>query len=240
MTNRTTITYGTGRGGYEMRFRDVIEPNGVEYSVDNYRLIDRTDDNRDVSGEFEITWDKASNTVSAARSADKGEMPMDHVYEFSFDVTVSKPSDFQQVKDHAWGQWNHEPEADAGKKQFDTWRPNPDKSWIRLNAKGQWEAVIDPKETNRTGADDMTLLDGDRVASVVNGTIAKNLIQAPETLTLTDDWSAADYLFDADDKSKIRVYEPTPAPIASPASPTSPTTAGTSPTSGRSRWKAPR
>lgn len=207
MTNRTTITYGTGRGGYEMRFRDVIEPNGVEYSVDNYRLIDRTDDNRDVSGEFEITWDKASNTVSAARSADKGEMPMDHVYEFSFDVTVSKPSDFQQVKDHAWGQWNHEPEADAGKKQFDTWRPNPDKSWIRLNAKGQWEAVIDPKETNRTGADDMTLLDGDRVASVVNGTIAKNLIQAPETLTLTDDWSAADYLFDADDKSKIRVYE---------------------------------
>lgn len=32
MTNRTTITYGTGRGGYEMRFRDVIEPNGVEYS----------------------------------------------------------------------------------------------------------------------------------------------------------------------------------------------------------------
>ncbi len=126
MTNRTTITYGTGRGGYEMRFRDVIEPNGVEYSVDNYRLIDRTDDNRDVSGEFEITWDKASNTVSAARSADKGEMPMDHVYEFSFDVTVSKPSDFQQVKDHAWGQWNHEPEADAGKKQFDTWRPNPD------------------------------------------------------------------------------------------------------------------
>ena len=59
MTNRTTITYGTGRGGYEMRFRDVIEPNGVEYSVDNYRLIDRSDDNRDVSGEFEITWDKA-------------------------------------------------------------------------------------------------------------------------------------------------------------------------------------
>jgi len=53
---------------------------------------------------------------------------MDHVYEFSFDVTVSKPSDFQQVKDHAWGKWNHEPEADAGKKQFDTWRPNPDKS----------------------------------------------------------------------------------------------------------------
>lgn len=207
MTNRTTITYGTGRGGYEMRFRDVIEPNGVEYSVDNYRLIDRIDGNRDVSGEFEINWDKASNTVSAARSADKGEMPMDHVYEFSFDVTVSKPSDFQQVKDHAWGKWNHEPEADAGKKQFDTWRPNPDKSWIRLNAKGQWEAVIDPKETNRTGADDMTLLDGDRVASVVNGTIAKNLIQAPETLTLTDDWSAADYLFDADDKSKIKVYE---------------------------------
>lgn len=207
MTNRTTITYGTGRGGYEMRFRDVIEPNGVEYSVDNYRLIDRIDGNRDVSGEFEINWDKASNTVSAARSADKGEMPMDHVYEFSFDVTVSKPSDFQQVKDHAWGKWNHEPEADAGKKQFDTWRPDPDKSWIRLNAKGQWEAVIDPKETNRTGADDMTLLDGDRVASVVNGTIAKNLIQAPETLTLTDDWSAADYLFDADDKSKIKVYE---------------------------------
>lgn len=59
MTNRTTITYGTGRGGYELSFRDVIEPNGVDYTVDGFTLVDATDNNRDVSNEFEIGWDRA-------------------------------------------------------------------------------------------------------------------------------------------------------------------------------------
>lgn len=134
-------------------------------------------------------------------------MPLDHEIEFSFDVTVSKPKDFRKVKDHATGKWNQEAETDAGSKEFDTWQPNPDKSWI-LEQDGKWQAVIDPQETNKTGGDSHTYLDGDKVGSVVNGTIGRNLIQAPNKLVLTDDWTAADYLFDPDTKS-IRVYEAT-------------------------------
>ena len=205
MTNRTVITYGTGKGGYEMAFKDEITADGVDCTVDNYRLVDKSDNDRDVSGEFQIGWDKAANTVTAVRTADKGEMPLDHEIEFSFDVTVSKPKDFRKVKDHATGKWNQEPEADAGSKEFDTWQPNPDKSWI-FEQNGRWQAVIDPQETNKTGGDSHTYLDGSRLGSVVNGTIGKNLIQAPKKLVLTDDWTAADYIFDADTKN-IRVYE---------------------------------
>ena len=207
MTNRTVITYGTGKGGYEMAFKDEITADGVDYTVDNYRLVDKSDNDRDVSGEFQIGWDKAANTVTAVRTADKGEMPLDHKYEFSFDVTVSKPKDFKKVKDHATGKWNQEPEADAGSKEFDTWQPNPDKSWI-FEQNGRWQAVIDPQETNKTGGDSHTYLDGSRLGSVVNGTVGRNLIQAPKQFTLTDDWTAADYIFDADTKN-IRVYEAT-------------------------------
>lgn len=207
MTNRTVIRYGTGKGGYEMAFRDRITADGVDYSVDDYRLVDKSDNDRDVSGEFTITWDKASDTVTAVRSADKGEMPLDHEIEFSFDVTVSRPKDFRKVKDHATGRWNQEAEADAGSKESDTWQPNPDKSWI-FERDGKWQAVIDPQETNKTGGDSHTYLDGDKVGSVVNGTIGRNLIQAPKQFTLTDDWTAADYLFDPDTKD-IRVYEST-------------------------------
>ena len=207
MTNRTVISYGTGKGGYEMTFKDQITADGVDYGVDGYRLVDTSDNDRDVSGEFTITWDKASDTVTAVRSSDKGEMPLDHEIEFSFDVTVSKPKDFRKVKDHATGKWNQEAETDAGSKEFDTWQPNPDKSWI-LERDGKWQAVIDPQETNKTGGDAHTYLDGDRVGSVVNGTVGRNLIQAPNKLTLTDDWTAADYLFDPDTKD-IRVYEST-------------------------------
>ena len=205
MTNRTVITYGTGKGGYEMAFKDKITPNGVDYSVDNYKLVDKSDNDRDVSGEFTIDWDRKTDTVSAVRTADKGEMPLDHQYEFSFDITVSKPKDFRKVKDHATGRWNQEPEADAGSKEFDTWQPNPDKSWI-VKRDGKWQAVIDPQETNKTGGDSHTYLAGGEVGSVVNGTVGRNLIQAPKQFTLTDDWTAADYIFDADTKN-IRVYE---------------------------------
>ncbi|MZO10782.1 peptidase, partial [Bifidobacterium pseudocatenulatum] len=38
--------------------------------------------------------------------------------------------------------------------------------------------------------------------------VGRNLIQAPKQFTLTDDWTAADYIFDADTKN-IRVYEAT-------------------------------
>lgn len=204
MVNRTTITSGTGRGGYEMTFKDTITPNGVNYEISGYRLIDLTDNGRDVSGEFAINWDKAANTVTAVRTADKGEMPLDHQYEFSFDVTVNKP-DFSKVQDTATVMWNRIEKSTDG-KEFKTWRPNPDKSWIK-KANGKWAAVVDPTRSNATGADTETFLDQSEVASVVNGTIASDLIQEPTKVQLKDDWADADYIFDATGKDKIRVYQ---------------------------------
>ena len=132
MVNRPVITFGTGKDCWEMTFKDTITPNGVNYEVGNYKLVDKTD--------------------------------------------------------------GHE---------FPTWRPNPDKSWIVKGADGKWAAVVDPECTNRTGADTMTFLDHSAVASVVNGTISVDLVQAPTKVELTDDWAKADYLFDAtSDKSR--------------------------------------
>lgn len=206
MTNRTTITTGTGKGGWEMTIKDVIEPNGVDYEVSNYTLTDTTT-GEDVSGDFTIGWDKASNTVTAVRTADKGEMPLEHEYEFAFDVTVHTPEDFVKVKDTASVQWNQQPEASTDTKEFPTWQPNPDKSWITQDADGKWQAVIDPQETNATGGDTMKFLDGDKVASVVNATVGANLIEAPEKFEITDDWSAADYIWDGPTDAKdVRVY----------------------------------
>ncbi|MFT8705425.1 MAG: LPXTG cell wall anchor domain-containing protein [Bifidobacterium sp.] len=203
MVNRTTITTGSGRGGYEMTIKDTITPNGVNYSIDNCKLVDTTS-GADVSGDFTITWDKSANTVTAVRPASKGEMPLDHTYAFSFDVTVAKP-DFSKVDDVASVKWNQDATVNTDGHSFPTWRPNPDKSWIK-QINGKWQAVIDPSRSNQTGADTETFLDGDTVGSVVNGMVAANLIQAPTKLTLTDDWAKADCIFDAADASKIRVY----------------------------------
>ncbi len=88
------------------------------------------------------------------------------------------------------------------------WSPNPDKSWIKLGDDGTWQAVVDPDETNKTGADTQKFLDGDQVASVVNGVIqASDLVKVTD-IKLTDDYAKADYIWDlTSDKSKIRVYE---------------------------------
>ncbi|WP_445341598.1 LPXTG cell wall anchor domain-containing protein [Bifidobacterium sp. ESL0820] len=206
MVNRTTITTGTGRGGYELHFRERIEPYGVSYSVENIKLRDLTD-GRDVAGEFKVVWDQATGLLTADRNPDKGEMPLEHQYQLSFDVRVSKP-DFSKIRDHATVGWNKRPAVDTGAKEFPTWRPQPDKSWIKQDqATGKWAAVIDPSRTNTSGADNAKFLDGDKVASVVNATVAADLIEAPARFEIGDDWSRASYIFKADDVSKIRVYQ---------------------------------
>ncbi len=203
MTNRTTIRFDTGTGGYRATIRDVIDPQGVTYTANNFKLIDTSDNNKDVSAQWTIGFDKKTNTVSAVW---KGRfMPNKHTLEFSFDVTVSKPKG-DPVKDKADYAWNQNPAVDTESREFPTFKPNPDKSWI-LYQDGKWAAVIDPDESNKTGADDHVFLDGDKVGSVVNGTIGANLAQAPAKLTLTDDWSKAAYIFKADDVKAMRVYE---------------------------------
>lgn len=203
MVNHTVIRSGTGRGGYAMRFTDTITPNGVNYSVSNMKVLDETDNDKDISDQFTINWDKNANTVTAVRKDTTTMMPLDHTYAFHLDVTVAKP-DINKVTDKGTVLWN-DTSQDTDQKEFPTWNPNPDKSWIKQDASGKWAAVIDPEHTNNTGADQNVFLDGDKVASVVNGVISANLIDAPTTFTLEDDWTKADYLFDADTKG-IKVY----------------------------------
>lgn len=203
MVNHTVIRSGTGRGGYAMRFTDTITPNGVNYSVSNMKVLDETDNDKDISDQFTINWDKNANTVTAVRKDTTTMMPLDHTYSFHLDVTVAKP-DINKVTDKGTVLWN-DTSQDTDQKEFPVWGPNPDKSWIKQDASGKWAAVIDPEHTNNTGADQNVFLDGDKVASVVNGVISANLIDAPTTFTLEDDWTKADYLFDADTKG-IKVY----------------------------------
>ena len=205
MTNTTTIETGTGIGGKNIHIYDTITPNGINYRVENLRLVDTTD-NADVQGAT-LSWDKQNNTVNATFD---GKLPKEHTWRFTFDVTVDKPSDFKQVQDTATVDWNHKPQS-TQEYEYSTWQPKPDKSWIRLDkASGKWQAVIDPEHSNTTGADGMTFLDGDKVGSVVNGTIGANLIDVPESLTLTDDFKNADYVWDTvKDVKQMRVYEAT-------------------------------
>lgn len=203
MTNTTTITSGTGRGGYEMTFTDNINPNGVKYTVENMKVTDLTT-KQDVSNQFTFNWDKTANKVTARRTANHGRMPLDHQWAFTLDIVVDKPN-INKVKDTGEVQWNQEPSHSTDEKEFPTWQANPDKSWIKQDSTGKWAAVIDPEETNNTGADKNYFLDGDKLASVVNGTMSANLIQAPTKFELMDDWTKADYLFDAD-TSKIKVF----------------------------------
>ena len=202
MRNTTTIESGTGRGGYAMTFRDVITPNGVAYSIENMKVTDKTD-NKDISDQFTMTWDRNTNTVTAVRKDTSTMMPLEHTYVFQLDVVVSKP-DINKVTDQANVLWN-DTDQSTEQKEFPTWNPNPDKSWIKQDASGKWAAVIDPEHTNATGADKNVFLDGDKVASVVNGVISADLIDAPTKFELADDWTKADYIFDADTKG-IKVF----------------------------------
>lgn len=203
MRNTTTIETGTGIGGKNIHIYDTITSNGINYRVENLRLVDTTD-NADVQGAT-LSWDKQNNTVNATFD---GKLPDKHTWRFTFDVTVDAPVDFKQVQDTATVDWNHKPQS-TQEYEFPTWQPKPDKSWIRFDkATGKWQSVIDPEHSNATGADTMTFLDGDEVGSVVNGTVGKNLIDVPESLTLTDDYANADYVWDTvKDVKQMRVYE---------------------------------
>lgn len=98
------------------------------------------------------------------------------------------------------------------KDQPKLWDFTPDKSWVKYS-NGKWATVIDAKHTNTTGADTQTILDGDKLGSVVNGSLGENLGDSLDTFTLSDDYTAADYLWDPD-MSDVHVYA-APIPEAS-------------------------
>lgn len=124
----------------------------------------------------------------------------------AFTKGVLKAGQKVQLTNGDWEKWNQQT-VPGNEPPVREWSPNPDKSWIKLGDDGTWQAVVDPDETNRTGADTQKFLDGDQVASVVNGVIASDLVKVTD-IKLTDDYAKADYIWDlTSDKSKIRVYE---------------------------------
>lgn len=210
MVNRTTVTSGTGTNGREFSFSDSFDAHGLSYTVSNQRVTDVTT-GQDISDRF--VFDTADGSAPAGNVAHAtwkgGELPRDHSWSWSLDVTVHGPS-ASKVDDTARVHWKgaaQTADQDTPSRSFPTWRPSPDKSWVRRDASGKWLAVVDPAHSNATGADNMTFLDGDTVGSVVNGTVDAHLIDAPSVFSLEDDWSKADYLVDPAKASDVRVYE---------------------------------
>lgn len=197
MTNTTSISTGTGVGGAKLVFTDRITPNGAKYAVGNVRV---TDGSTDVTGKF--AYAKSGDVLTMSWRG--GALPEKHTFVWSFDVTVALP-DVGKVTDVGSVKWNDEPDVGTDTHEFPTWRPSPDKAWIRYVG-GRYEAVIDPSRGNAVGADGSTVLDGDEIAAAVNAPVSSNLAQAPNKLIISDDYSKADYLVDLGDISKARVY----------------------------------
>ncbi|WEV59283.1 LPXTG cell wall anchor domain-containing protein [Bifidobacterium sp. ESL0728] len=201
MANMTTIESNTGRGGYEMHFKDVISSNGIDYDVSDMKVTD-TSANADVSGQFTMNWDKTANTVTADRSKSSGELPLDHVFRFTFKVTVHDP-DTNMIGDKASVAWNRRSFVDSPYYRFPTRNPNPDKAWT--TDPNEALATSDPNHTNQAGSDARTFVPGDRVSSVVNGTLPKGLVEDLSQYSLTDDWSDASRYLDFPNEN-ARVY----------------------------------
>lgn len=210
MTNTTTIESKTGRKGTRLDFTDTFDPHGQKYTVSNLKVTDKTD-GKDMTGSYTFNTANgatpAGNVLTATWKG--GSLPDDHDFEFTFDVTVSTPETSKvEDKGHVfWQGVTKKQDQDTDNHEFPTWKPNPDKSWVKWDGKG-WKLVTDPTRSNKTGADDNYFLDGDKVASAVNATVEKDLVPDQlKTFSIEDDYTAADYLFDADGKSSIRVYE---------------------------------
>ncbi|WP_206538239.1 LPXTG cell wall anchor domain-containing protein [Bifidobacterium bombi] len=211
MGHAQTVSTGTGLGGKSLEISDILDPDGQEYTVSSQQVRD-TSENKDISDRFTFSTPDGSkpdhDTVTAVWKG--GDLPTDHTFEYTLNITPSNPKT-SRIADHGRVHWKgsvKESTQNTGDKRFPTWAPNPDKSWILYNpdTKG-WDAVVDPARTDMTGADGHVFLDGDKVAGVVNGTVEQHLIEAPGSFTLSDDWSAADYLVDQDGRDTIRVYE---------------------------------
>ena len=210
MTNTTTIESKTGRKGTKLDFKDTFDPHGQKYTVSNLKVTDKTA-NKDMTGSYTFNTANGATPSGNVLTAtwNGGNLPDDHDFEFTFDVTVSTPETSKvEDKGHVfWQGVTKKQDQDTDSHEFPTWKPNPNKSWVKWDGKG-WKLVTDPTKSNKTGADDNYFLDGDKVASAVNATVEKDLVPDQlKTFSIEDDYANADYLFDADGKSSIRVYE---------------------------------
>ena len=170
-----------------------------------------TIDGKDSTSLFDVHKDGTKVWVSAKQSLldttynQTADRAVRMTVEGAYKKGVLQAGQKVDMTNGGWEKWNGQ-QVPSNEPPVKEWAPNPDKSWIRLE-NGKWKAVIDPDETDKTGADTMKFLDGDQVGSVVNGTIANDLAKVTK-ISLTDDYANADYLFDlTTDKSQIRVYE---------------------------------
>lgn len=205
MNNVTTLSFNTGKGGYELTVVDTINPQGNNVSVSDMVMRDVTA-KKDVSDQYELTWDKTAHTVTARWKDKTRELPSAHDMAFTFKVKVSKPNG-NTVKDTGRLKWNQQPELTTSEHEFRTWYPTPNKSWIRQDeTTGKWQAVSDPDWSNATGADKHVFMDGDPVASVANGIIRSDLIENMHEFSIIDDYQNAAYIFQPVALSQYRVF----------------------------------
>ncbi|AFU72060.1 hypothetical protein BA20089_06745 [Bifidobacterium asteroides DSM 20089] len=210
MTNRTHIVTGTGRGGRELTFSDVFNPQGKQYRISGQHVRDQTS-GEDLTDKFVFNTAEGDRPPGDRATATwkGGALPEEHRWAWQLDVTVERPETGLILDQGAvhWMGAARQVDQSTPERRTPTWRPRPDKSWIlRDAATGVWKSVVDPQWSNKTGADGHVFLDGDRVGSVVNATVEAHLVEAPKVFALTDDWSAADYLVDQDGAGAIRIF----------------------------------
>ena len=190
MSNTTTIQTGTGEGGDALAFKDVIDSNGQAYTVSGYKVMDGS---QDVSNEFEFAH--TGDTVTATWKG--GALPADQEFAFSFQVTPENPTG-QAFTDTASVSWNNGAFTPSPQREFQTFRPSPDKTWLQYTG-SQWT----PASTGHAW------LGGQKMGALVNGQVAAGLADAPDGFTLTDDWQDASWLFDPAALSQVKVLETT-------------------------------
>lgn len=197
MTNTTSISTKTGVGGTKLVFADRITPGKTSYKVSNVKVRDGSSE---VTSKF--AFKQSGDTLTETWKG--GALPSNHTFTWSFDVVVALP-EVGKVTDIASVLWNDKPTGNTDEREFPTWRPTPDKAWIKYSH-GKYVTVVDPKWTNKVGVDDSTVLDGDSIAAAVNAPVSSNLAQAPESFVITDDYTASDYLVDLGDLGDAKVF----------------------------------
>ena len=190
MSNTTTITTGTGEGGDALAFKDVIDSHGQAYTVSGYKVMDGS---QDISSEFEFA--RTGDTITATWKG--GALPANQEFAFSFQVTPQDPTG-EPFTDTASVSWNNGAFTPSPQREFETFRPNPDKTWLQYED-GHWV----PAATGHAW------LQGQRMGALVNGQVAAGLADAPDGFTLTDDWQDASWLFDPAPLSQAKILETT-------------------------------
>ena len=127
-----------------------------------------TIDGKDSTGQFDIHKEGTKVWVSAKQSLldttfnTAADRAVRMTVEGTYRKGVLQAGQKVDMTNGGWEKWNDQ-ETPSNEPPVKEWTPNPDKSWIRLE-NGKWKAVIDPDESNKTGADNLKFLDGDQVA----------------------------------------------------------------------------